>query len=356
MSPAIESIVSESGFALNLAPPTIAPSAVWVVTNGASGNERQALALAQALGSQPQVLRIDLRAPWSWFAPRLTAAAGLAFSATTRKRMHAPWPALAIGCGRESALMTRWLRRASAGATFTVQILDPRIAATHFDVVVAPRHDGLQGGNVIQTLGALNHVDDAWLAEGLAQFPRLQQLPQPRTAVLLGGPHRGLGLDEQWLATLLARVAEMTARDGGSVMMTCSRRTPDAWRARVRGLLAAGCMHYWIDERDGINPYQGYLAAADRIVVTPDSVNMLSEACATGKPVLSLLPPGTSSKLARFHSALASEGRVHTLDNNVDISTISRIAPLRELNDVVKQIRARMQSSQANTALAASAG
>ncbi|MGA9334234.1 MAG: mitochondrial fission ELM1 family protein [Rudaea sp.] len=343
-------IVAESASACFDPPSTGASAPAWVVSDGIAGNERQALALARALDLQPQVLRIDLRAPWSWFAPRLTLAASLALCAPMRSRMHAPWPALAIGCGRQSALVTRLLRSASAGKTFTVQILDPRIDPGRFDVVVTPGHDGLRGENVIQTVGALNGVDTAWLAEGLAQFPFLWQLPQPRTAVLLGGPRRGLALDGAWVDTLLTRVATLTQRDGGSVMIACSRRTPDAWRARVRGTLAAGCMHYWIDERDGRNPYQGYLAAADRIVVTPDSVNMLSEACATGKPVLTLLPPDAGGKLARFHAALAGAGRVHALEDNVDISTLSAVAPLRELNDVATQIRARLQSKHADRA------
>ena len=321
-------------------------SAVWVIADGAAGNQRQALALAQVLAAQTHIVETKLRAPWSWFAPRFAHGAGFAFPAAIRQQMHAPWPALAVGCGRASALLTRCLRSASAGKTFTVQILDPRVDTTNFDVVVVPRHDGLQGDNVIHTLGALNRVDDAWLAQGLVQFPRLAQLPQPRTAVLLGGPRRGLGLDEAWLDTLLARVSALTARDGGSVMIACSRRTPDSWRARVGGMLAAGCMHYWIDERDGINPYQGYLAAADRIVVTPDSVNMLSEACATGKPVLTLLPAAASGKLTRFHAALASAGRVHTLEANMDISTIAPVVPLRELNEVVEKIRTRMQGRE----------
>ncbi|HET8941674.1 MAG TPA: mitochondrial fission ELM1 family protein [Rudaea sp.] len=323
-----------------------ASSAAWAIADGAAGNERQALALAQALAKQTQMLRIELRPPWSWFAPRLTSAASLAFPANVRRKMRAPWPPLAVGCGRASALVTRCLRHAGAGRTFTVQILDPRVDPANFDVVVAPRHDALQGENVIQTLGSLNCVNDTWLADGLTQFPRLAHLPQPRTAVLLGGPRRGLGLDETWLDKLLAHIAAITARDGGSVMITCSRRTPDSWRARVRGTLASGCLHYWIDERDGINPYQGYLAAADRIVVTPDSVNMLSEACATGKPVLTLLPTGASGKLVRFTATLVSERRVHTLEHNMDISTIAPVAPLRELDEVAGKIRLRMQARE----------
>jgi hypothetical protein len=54
-----------------------------------------------------------------------------------------------------------------------VQILDPRIAPRHFDVVVAPSHDRLVGGNVIETLGALNPIDDDWLERGRQHFPAL---------------------------------------------------------------------------------------------------------------------------------------------------------------------------------------
>ena len=44
----------------------------------------------------------------------------------------------------------------------------------------------------------------------------------------------------------------------------------------------------WADARDGANPYAGMLGWADRIVCSSDSVNMLSEACATRAPQASL--------------------------------------------------------------------
>ena len=153
----------------------------WIVTDGAAGNERQARALARAMQVEADVARADLRGPWRWFAPRMIAGLRLGLAADLHRRLRPPWPALAIGCGRDGALVTRWLRRASSGKTFTIQILDPRIDPKHFDLVVAPRHDALEGANVIQTIGALNPVDDAWLANGLARFPTLAQLPHPRT-------------------------------------------------------------------------------------------------------------------------------------------------------------------------------
>ena len=115
-----------------------------------------------------------------------------------------------------------------------------------------------------------------WLAEGSARFPTLAQLPQPRTTVLIGGPRRGLDMSGAWFDTFLSHINGLVERDGGSVLVSTSRRTPDAWRRISRERLHATCVHFWNGADDGENPYRGYLAAADRIVVTPDSVNLLS--------------------------------------------------------------------------------
>jgi mitochondrial fission protein ELM1 len=325
------------------------------VTDGAAGNERQALALARAMRIEPQILHTGLHAPWRWLAPRLTAGLRLGVAAPLRARMRPPWPAIVIGCGRDSAALTRWLRAASGGKTFAVQILDPRIDPKHFDLVVAPRHDALAGANVIQTIGALNAVDEAWLAEGGARFPTLLQLPQPRTTVLIGGPRRGLDMSDAWFEAFLARINALTARDGGSVLVSTSRRTPDAWQRISRERLRAACVHFWNGPGDGENPYQGYLTAADRIVVTPDSVNMLSEACATGKPVISLLPQYMRGRLAGFLGELDLQGWLHQFDGNMDFSTLRQPPPLRELAAVASKIWHVLESTRPDVVAALTA-
>jgi mitochondrial fission protein ELM1 len=107
-------------------------------------------------------------------------------------------------------------------------------------------------------------------------------------------------------------------------------------------------VHFWNGARDGTNPYAGYLAHADRIVVTPDSVNMLSEASATGKPVFSLLPQGARGKLAALHAALRVQGYLHDL-SDVNISTLPPIPPLRETASVAAQVWQRYRASRSQT-------
>jgi mitochondrial fission protein ELM1 len=329
--------------------PTPGAARAWVISDGAAGNERQVLALAAAMGLAATAHRVALRAPWRWLAPRLTVGVAQALPPSQRRELAPPWPQFAIGCGRQAALVTRALRVWSGAATFAIQILDPRIDPARFDLVIAPRHDGLQGANVVHTLGALNPVDDAWLANAAVEFSTLQQLPSPRTALLVGGPHRELALDERWLDGLVAQLETLLERDGGSLMITLSRRTPEAWAERLHGAFRTGCAYFWRGAQDGPSPYAGYLAQADRIVVTPDSVNMLSEACATGKPVMTYLTQAARGKLAAFHAGLRAQGLLHDLAG-ADISALPPAPPLRETSAVAAEVWQRYHTRAAMVA------
>lgn len=305
----------------------------WVISDGAAGNERQALALASAMQAPARVLRLPLRAPWSWLAPRTLPGGRLALAARDRAAFSAPWPGLAIGCGRNAALLTRLLRALSGGACYTVQVLDPRIDPRHWDAVVAPRHDLLQGPNVLSPLGSLNPVDDGWLASGREAFPEFTNLPRPRVALLVGGPRRGIEFD----AGLLQRLITTTraSAQGGSVLATVSRRTPPEFAASLRAALADLPGMFWSGH--GANPYPGLLGWADRIVVTPDSVNMLSEACATGVTVHTVGVSALPDKLARFHVSLRERGLL--TDPGV---ARGEVPPLRETAAIAAQLLARI--------------
>jgi len=72
---------------------------------------------------------------------------------------------------------------------------------------------------------------------------------------------------------------------GGSLLVTTSARTdPDAAGAVAGALSAPHVFHRW-QAGAADNPYRAFLALADEIVVTGDSISMLAEATATGKPV-----------------------------------------------------------------------
>lgn len=321
-----------------------ATSSCWAISDGAAGNARQALALARALGVVAEPVEIVLREPWDTFAPRFAFGAAHAVRTRDGRALHAPWPDLAIGCGRRAALVTRALRAWSGGRTYTVQILDPRIATDAFDLVIAPQHDRVGGNNVIGSIGALNPVDPSWLAEGRARFADLAALRSPRTAVLIGGSNRAQTLDAAYFDGLLERLVALHEVDGGSFLASVSRRTPAAVAARLRARFASMPGRFWGGDADGDNPYAGFLAHADRLVVTPDSVNMLSEACATGKPVYTWAARPIRGKLAAFHDELVASGHLRRLGVT---DTRPRPPPLAETAAIAELVRTRWHAARA---------
>jgi len=311
------------------------PPRTWTLTDGHAGNVRQAAALARALELTTRDWILQTRAPWKQFAPRRLPGSEAAFGHQFQTALaHAP--DLAIGCGRQAALATRVLRTHGAK---TIQILDPRTRPVHWDLVIAPTHDGLRGPNVLTPLGSLHPVDEAWLADARRQFARLGALPGPRTALLVGGPGLHASLEIVDIAAILATLDAMVRTEGGTVMVTTSRRTPASIVTALRQHYARTPHLLWCDDRDGANPYAGLLAWADRIVCTADSVNMLSEACATHAPVFVHAPERVTGRIQRLLTALAERGRIRRLADGLAPFPVT---PLRETARIAKQVRLRL--------------
>jgi uncharacterized protein len=314
------------------------PGECWAITDQAAGNQRQALALAERMGMPVRHLVLSPRAPWSWASPRLTLGGRLALPRAQRAAFAPPWPELAIGCGRSAALLTRLLRKLAGPRCHTVQILDPRIDPAHWDTVIAPRHDGLAGPNVLQPLGSLHPIDDAWLQDGREAYPTLGDLPSPRVGVLLGGPRTGVRIDDRYAQTLLEKLLACQRLEGGSLLVLASRRTPSAVSERIGTGLRNTPGLMWSSPDDGNNPYPGVMGWADRLVVTPDSVNMLSEACAVGCAVQTMTLAPLPDKLERFHRSLREAGWLHELD----ATPPTRQTPLRETEAIAETLRRRI--------------
>lgn len=305
----------------------------WVIHDGAAGNARQALALASALELNPREIDLQLHPAWDWLAPRLQLGATRGMRDRHGQPIAPPWPDVAIGCGRRAALLNRCLRAWSRKQCFTVQILDPRISPLHFDVVVTPRHDRLKGSNVIETLGAMNAIDEAWLAAGRMAFAQLGELAQPRTAVLIGASNAAVTLDDRYFSALHETLSRRYAEHGGSFLVSTSRRTPSARSESLRRQFSSWPGVFWGGPEDGANPYAGILGWANRFIVSADSVNMISEACATGKPVHAFAPVPASGKIGELLRNLASHSHLSALDANATGE------PLRESARVADQIR-----------------
>jgi mitochondrial fission protein ELM1 len=288
-------------------------SPVWILHDGKVGLRNQVMGVAEAVGLDFTEKRLETRYPWKALPPALWFNARHA-PGNGGDRLLPPWPRLVITAGGRSAAPALAVRDAAEGRCLVVQIQDPKIAARRFDLMLIPEHDKVRGPNVMVTRGAVHRVTEAKLAEAAALWgPRLAHLPRPRVAVLIGGAG-AYALSTDHVKEIADGLAAL-ARNGAGLMVTPSRRTGEAAEQVLRETLAGLPAEIW--DGNGENPYFGYLGLADHVLATADSVSMITEASATGKPVHVLPLPGGTAKFERFHQAMREAGVTRPFDGTL---------------------------------------
>ncbi|WP_425988184.1 mitochondrial fission ELM1 family protein [Brevundimonas sp. TWP2-3-2] len=315
------------------------PLRIAVVSDGRAGMENQALGLAEAVArltpAHIDVKQVRWRSAFDWLPVALKAPWMLASAAPFPAEGEA-WPDLWIATGRATLPLSLAVRRLSGGKTFVVQTQDPRLDPALFDLVVAPAHDSLTGARVISITGSPHRITPETLAEAAPAFAGwLDILPRPRVAILIGGRSRAFDLTPDHAATLADRIAAAVRASGGSLMLTFSRRTPEAAKAVMTGRLSD--LPGWIWDGEGANPLFAFLHAADHILVTEDSANMAAEAASTGKPVhvLAMVALKAPGKFARLHADLEDRGAARPFDGSLETWSY---APLDETDRAAREL------------------
>ncbi|MEJ2565612.1 MAG: mitochondrial fission ELM1 family protein [Gammaproteobacteria bacterium] len=312
-------------------------SSSWVITDAKPGMENQCLGLAEALGLDIVRKHVYPRPPWKYLPPGLWWTPLRAYTPDSDPLVP-PWPDVLIATGRATVAAAIAIRRASQGRTFTIQIQNPGVAFRHFDLIIPPRHDNCSGPNVFPTRGALHRVTAERLAAEAARFaPSLAHLPRPLVAVLIGGTNKIYRVTPEIIRGLADKLAAMSRATGAGLLVTLSRRSGAEAAAVLRDRLADIPTVIW--EGDGDNPYFAYLGLADHIVVTADSVSMVSEACSTGKPVYVVELEGGSRKFQRFHQGLRADGVTRPFTG---VLANWHYAPLNDTQLAAAEVRRRL--------------
>ncbi len=304
----------------------------WILSDAYAGLQAQALGLAEAAGFVPELRVLTPRRPWravpARFWPAPLAIVGASISGAL--------PPLSIACGGMGAAVSAALRRRGVPA---VQVQNPRMDPRRFDVIVAARHDEMAGPNVVVTRTALHRVTPERLRDEATRWrPRLAHLKRPLAAALIGGSNGRFRLDARMARELGAGLAAMMRRDCVGLALTPSRRTdPEAVRALAD---AVGPLGAFVWDGTGDNPYFGMLALADAIVVTVDSVSMISEAVATAAPVMLASLPGRSRRNSLFTAGLLAEGRVRPFAGRFETWSAQ---PLNDTPEAAAEVRQRLR-------------
>ena len=366
----------------NSVPQRAAPR-LWILQSPHSGDNTQLRALAAALDWPEEVKRLVYR-PHEGVLRLFSLASLKGVDLARSSQLDPPWPDLVICSGRGAEAVCFWLKRQNPKLRI-VFIGSPWSDLSRFDLVITTPQYRLPGApNVLHNALPLHDVTSERLAAEAARLEAsVAHLPRPFTAVLVGGssgPYLFTPEGAQRLGRAASRIA---AARGGSLLVTTSARTGKAAaEALARAIDVPHMLYRWQGPSDD-NPFHGFLGLSEEIVVTADSVSMLAEACATGRPVhlfdieegrfamraeqsgpdgtlppigwrgrnlettlfrflINHLPPRFSRDLRIFHQALTASGKASWLaDDTVPSPRPPRTAEANaELAQSVARIRA----------------
>jgi mitochondrial fission protein ELM1 len=193
----------------------------------------------------------------------------------------------------------------------------PDFPHKQFDLIVVPEHDGIATDErIINTVGSHNRINQDVLDKTKEKWlERFAFLEQPYVALLVGGDTKKGKFTLNHAHELANKVNLFFQGKKGSLLITNSRRTsPECAEILKKEIKVKS--HYHDYNSGDENPYFGYLAIADVIIASGDSISMCSEACSSGKPVFIYSPDSlTPDKHKQFHQNLYQKGCAKPLEN-----------------------------------------
>jgi len=301
-----------------------APLTAWVISDGRRGIENQALGLAQAMKRQRSLSFQSHTIKHSWLFTKLPAWTQFKLRKNPASYVSEDdHPDIAIGCGRQAIAPLLALKHKFKDDICTIYIQHPRLDPSYFDMVVAPQHDQLAGPNVISIIGSPNLITK----DRLKADQHMLSMPKAKIAAwLIGGHSKTHKLRDHDHKNHLSLLKDLKSQ-GWHILVSTSRRTPEAIINDYTQLTKTST-EVDLFKGDGENPYFAFLYHADKIFVTEDSTNMLTEACATGKPVFRLSMTGKAGKFQKLYDVLETRCHVRPATGS-DLSSVE-YEPLNE--------------------------
>ena len=303
---------------------------IWALLLPEAGFRSQVLGLAEAIGGKLVEKNIDLRAPWSFFPLNLCPLPFLGLDPAL-DQLTPPWPDVVIGCGRRTIPIALEIKRRSASKTAAIYIQNPKASTPAFDLVVSMKHDDQTGPNVFNVDTAIHRVTRAKLsAAANAWKTRLDAYPRPLIGVILGGRNRSFRFTDAVVDRAISDLTNLAKARGASFIITPSRRTDLHVVERFKHL-AQTMPNVVLWDGTGDNPYFGMLALCDALIVTEDSVSMVSEAIASGKPVATIPLEGHASRHIAFIENLLEKGAITRFNGALPLVSAVRLPDYTQL-------------------------
>jgi KDO2-lipid IV(A) lauroyltransferase len=307
---------------------------VLVLNDGKAGHLNQSLAVAKAIQKarttqgfdldDTKIEIVDVRFKNSFARASLTVAAAyatwrchgcmrcmrLALTAQCYDKLMSTYAEFVVSAGSGLAPVNVFMAKENSARNVIVMAPPFPITRLKFDLAIVPRHDDPPNcANVVITKMAPNLLGE--------------KMPRPASdtlGALIGGDNPEYSLTGDISRAAVSAIKSFTASSGAGLSLTTSRRTPKAVEAIVKNALKGDARLRTLVIASENNPpdtVKNILSESRVVVVTEESISMISEAVSAGRKVVVLKlaknRPGTS-KHARSIAQLEREGYLSVCD------------------------------------------
>ena len=291
-----------------------------LLTEGMHGMISQVEGMAKALNVEYSHKIVRLSFPWNLVPPKLTPISQIVLKDKiyiTNNEM----PDLIISCGRKSVIPSIFLKRKNS-KIFTIHIQDPKVGFKNFDAIIAPEHDNLKGDNIYNSKGAIHYITEVEINEA-KQYLVDKIKSEKIVSLILGGPNKYYSFQSDQIIHIFNQIKSIFVSNGYKVIIIPSMRTPkEIIDLSIREMGSCGYVVNKVDKQAYLSAY----ALADYVVVTCDSISMISEAATSGKPIFvaHMKPKKDNYRFRRFFELFKQMGITRDLGKKVETWTYKK--------------------------------
>ncbi|MDA9149679.1 mitochondrial fission ELM1 family protein [Candidatus Pelagibacter sp.] len=303
-----------------------------LLTEGMHGMISQVEGLAKALDIDFTHHKVELNHLWKLIPPNLSPVSQIVF----KKIDHDDFDVI-ISCGRKSVIPSIHLKKTSNKKVFNIHIQDPKVDLTHFDFIVAPEHDAIEGSNVITTKGAIHYLTENEISENKDYLNSFIKKDERKIwTLIMGGPTKYYDYSTKNMKHIFTSLYKLLKKHDFQLVVIPSMRTP------------INTIHYakeFFGENHTImmnvdkKAYLSALAISENIIVTCDSSSMISEAALTGKPIYiaSILPKKNDKRFQRFRNLFRELNITRNLGEEVENWSYPKLDETNRVANIIKQ-------------------
>ena len=283
-----------------------------LLTEGLHGMISQTEGLAKALDFDYIHEKIELNSFWKLIPTSFTPVKKFVFKNQVEQDFD-----VIISCGRKSIIPSIFFKKNSKKKIINIHIQNPKISLKHFDFVVCPEHDNLEGPNVLRTKGAIHYLTLEEINNSKDYLLNKLERDKDVITLILGGPNKYYNYSDENMISIFSRINRMLKEHNLQLVVIPSNRTPKKTIELSK--------EYFTDNRTVIDvvdksAYLSSLALSKYLVVTCDSTSMISEAALTGKPVYVAMIPAlrNDKRFQRFRSLFEKLNIIKILENKLE--------------------------------------